>query len=230
HGGRCCSERWTPTRTSSTPPSSSSPRWAPPAGRRIAPSCSGGSKSSATRFRSIRMRGATRSLLLFPPCFLTLLLYIHSSFSLLADSLAGLDVRFANQQIGEIREWPLGEICWYFTDSWEQFRISGIIDVIDGSSLDPAKLQQREKAWFASSVKSRSQYLGQSPGVPVANDDHIKDVHIDPSAGPVDAYCLLTLDPEKVDYVNLKSNQRLMFTRTQEGDEFNDWMAEKVSP
>uniref|UniRef100_A0A453J896 Pyridoxamine 5'-phosphate oxidase Alr4036 family FMN-binding domain-containing protein n=1 Tax=Aegilops tauschii subsp. strangulata TaxID=200361 RepID=A0A453J896_AEGTS len=50
---------------------------------------------------------------------------------------------FANQQIGEIREWPLGEICWYFTDSWEQFRISGIIDVIDGSSLDPAKLQVR---------------------------------------------------------------------------------------
>ena len=47
-------------------------------------------------------------------------------------------------------------------------------------------------------MKSRSQYLGQSPGVPVANDDHIKDVHIDPSAGPVDAYCLLTLDPEKV--------------------------------
>uniref|UniRef100_A0A453J8A0 pyridoxal 5'-phosphate synthase n=1 Tax=Aegilops tauschii subsp. strangulata TaxID=200361 RepID=A0A453J8A0_AEGTS len=102
-----------------------------------------------------------------------------------------------SNKIGEIREWPLGEICWYFTDSWEQFRISGIIDVIDGSSLDPAKLQQREKAWFASSVKSRSQYLGQSPGVPVANDDHIKDVHIDPSAGPVDAYCLLTLDPEK---------------------------------
>ncbi|EMS47689.1 hypothetical protein TRIUR3_08693 [Triticum urartu] len=135
-----------------------------------------------------------------------------------------------SNKIGEIKEWPLGEICWYFTDSWEQFRISGIIDVIDGSSPDPAKLQQREKAWFASSVKSRSQYLGQSPGVPVANDDHIKDVHIDPSAGPVDAYCLLTLDPEKVDYVNLKSNQRLMFTRTQEGVESSDWMAEKVSP
>ncbi|KAM3316656.1 hypothetical protein ACQJBY_034660 [Aegilops geniculata] len=122
------------------------------------------------------------------------------------------------------------KICWYFTDSWEQFRISGIIDVIDGSSPDPAKLQQREKAWFASSVKSRSQYLGPCPGIPVANDDHIKDVHIDPSAGPVDAYCLLTLDPEKVDYVNLKSNQRLMFTRTQEGDECSDWMAENVSP
>jgi hypothetical protein len=35
------------------------------------------------------------------------------------------------------------QICWYFTDSWEQFRISGIVDVIDGSSSDPAKLQVR---------------------------------------------------------------------------------------
>ncbi|KAF8780237.1 hypothetical protein HU200_001907 [Digitaria exilis] len=66
------------------------------------------------------------------------------------------------------------KICWYFTDSWEQFRISGIIDVIDGSSADPAKLQ--------------------------------------------------------VDYLNLKSNQRLVFTRIQKEDGSSDWMAEKVSP
>ncbi|KAM0926553.1 hypothetical protein ACQ4PT_003586 [Festuca glaucescens] len=78
-----------------------------------------------------------------------------------------------SNKVGELKEWPLGEICWYFTDSWEQFRISGIIDVIDGSSSDPAKLQ--------------------------------------------------------VDYVNLKSNQKLMFRRTQEGDDSSDWMAEKAS-
>ncbi|GJN09312.1 hypothetical protein PR202_ga27309 [Eleusine coracana subsp. coracana] len=100
------------------------------------------------------------------------------------------------QLIGEIRNCPFAEICWYFTDSWEQFRISGNIDVIDSSSADPAKLQHRENAWFASSVKSRLQYLGPEPGVPVLDDDHIKDVHLDPSAGPVDAFCLLVLDPE----------------------------------
>ncbi|KAI3686928.1 hypothetical protein L1987_80618 [Smallanthus sonchifolius] len=40
----------------------------------------------------------------------------------------------------------------------EQFRINGIVDVIDGS--DSIKIQQREKAWFYSSPKSRMQYLG----------------------------------------------------------------------
>ncbi|GJN30081.1 hypothetical protein PR202_gb18360 [Eleusine coracana subsp. coracana] len=106
-----------------------------------------------------------------------------------------------SNKIGEIRNCPFAEICWYFTDSWEQFRISGNIDVIDSSSADPAKLQHRENAWFASSVKSRLQYLGPEPGVPVLDDDHIKDVHLDPSAGPVDAFCLLVLDPEKVRHV-----------------------------
>jgi hypothetical protein len=61
------------------------------------------------------------------------------------------------------------------------------------SKLVVSFTQQREKTWFASSMKTRSQYLGEPwPGVPVAEDD------LNPSTGPVDAYCLLTLDPEKV--------------------------------
>ncbi|ONK56493.1 uncharacterized protein A4U43_C10F9320 [Asparagus officinalis] len=43
-------------------------------------------------------------------------------------------------KIEEIRHCPFGEICWYFADSWEQFRIGGRIEIIDGSSTDPAKL------------------------------------------------------------------------------------------
>ncbi|KAL5219402.1 hypothetical protein ABZP36_020086 [Zizania latifolia] len=102
-----------------------------------------------------------------------------------------------NNKIGEIRNCPFGEICWYFTDTWEQFRISGSIDVIDSSNPEPAKLQVRAEAWFGSSVKSRLQYLGPCPGVPIPDDDLVKDAHLDPSAGPVDAFCLLVLDPEK---------------------------------
>ncbi|WVZ55154.1 hypothetical protein U9M48_005854 [Paspalum notatum var. saurae] len=147
-----------------------------------------------------------------------------------------------SNKIGEIKSCPFGEICWYFTDTWEQFRISGSIDVIDGSNADPSKLQHREKAWFSSSVRSRLQYLGPQPGIPVLDDEQVKGIHLDPSAGPVDAFCLLVIDPEKVrqaffflillfvDYLNLKSNQRLMFTRNQMDDGSNDWMAVKVSP
>ncbi|KAL3620093.1 Pyridoxine/pyridoxamine 5'-phosphate oxidase 2 [Castilleja foliolosa] len=57
--------------------------------------------------------------------------------------------------------------CWYFTESWEQFRISRPIDVIDGTNPDPVKLQQREKSWFACSVKSRMQYMAPTPRVSI---------------------------------------------------------------
>jgi hypothetical protein len=58
---------------------------------------------------------------------------------------------------------------------------------------------------FASSVRSRLQYLGPQPGIPVLDEEPVKDVHLDPSAGPVDAFCLLVLDPEKVSCIFFSS-------------------------
>ncbi|KAF9611243.1 hypothetical protein IFM89_028313 [Coptis chinensis] len=34
------------------------------------------------------------------------------------------------------------KICWYFTNSWEQFRIKGSVGIIDNSVPDPVKLQK----------------------------------------------------------------------------------------
>jgi len=75
-------------------------------------------------------------------------------------------------------------------------------------------LQYREKAWFSSSVKSRLQYLGPQPGIPVLDDEHVKGVHLDPLAGPVDAFCLLVLDPEKVGQPLFSLFVALMFCAT----------------
>ncbi|KAK1303337.1 Pyridoxine/pyridoxamine 5'-phosphate oxidase 2 [Acorus calamus] len=50
--------------------------------------------------------------------------------------------RFRLSQIDELKAFPFGEICWYFTDSWEQFRISGKIDLIDASNSNPVKFQK----------------------------------------------------------------------------------------
>ncbi|CAD6263063.1 unnamed protein product [Miscanthus lutarioriparius] len=74
------------------------------------------------------------------------------------------------------------------------------LDKCTGFSTDGLRLVAhscREKAWFSSSVKSRLQYLGPQPGIPVLDDEHVKGVHLDPLAGPVDAFCLMVLDPEK---------------------------------
>ncbi|XP_071735894.1 pyridoxine/pyridoxamine 5'-phosphate oxidase 2 [Rutidosis leptorrhynchoides] len=134
------------------------------------------------------------------------------------------------QKIDDLNHWPFAEICWYFTDSWEQFRINGAVDVVDGSNSDPFKLQQREKAWFDSSPKSRLQYLGPNPRTPSLGDQLTQvPSSLDPSSGPVEAFCLLVLDPDQVDYLNLKSNERITFTRKIVNEEIS-WISEKVNP
>ncbi|KAH7659545.1 Pyridoxal 5'-phosphate synthase protein [Dioscorea alata] len=44
-------------------------------------------------------------------------------------------------KIEEIKHCPFGEICWYFTESWEQFRINGKIEIIDKSTTDAIKVE-----------------------------------------------------------------------------------------
>ncbi|KAG9455477.1 hypothetical protein H6P81_008381 [Aristolochia fimbriata] len=130
------------------------------------------------------------------------------------------------RKIEEIRLCPYGEVCWYFTESWEQFRLSGKIEIVDGSNTDPLKLQLREKSWFSSSLKSRNQYLGPSPGLPHLNEERHEEPLLDQSTGPVPAFCLLLLDPEQVDYLNLKSNKRLIFISRQTDESNYCWVEE----
>ncbi|KAG6784884.1 hypothetical protein POTOM_010595 [Populus tomentosa] len=122
------------------------------------------------------------------------------------------------------------KICWYFTDSWEQFRISGRVDVIDGSNPNPAKLQQREKLWFASSIKSRLQYLGPNPGLPCLSEQSPAEFFLDPSSGPVATFCLLVLEPDQVDYLNLKSNQRIVSTLSWSANGEMCWNSGMINP
>lgn len=133
-------------------------------------------------------------------------------------------------KIEDLKQCPFGEICWYFTDSWEQFRINGAVDVIDASNSDPVKLQQREKAWFASSPRSRLQYVGPYPGLPSISEQSSGESSLDNSTGPVDAFCLLVLNPEQVDYLNLKENKRVNFTARQSNDSEKLWNSERINP
>ncbi|XP_050249466.1 pyridoxine/pyridoxamine 5'-phosphate oxidase 2 [Quercus robur] len=132
-------------------------------------------------------------------------------------------------KIEDLKHCPFAEICWYFTDSWEQFRINGKIDIIDASTTDPKKLQQRQISWFASSPKSRLQYSGPSPGLPCLSEQPHQDF-LDPSTGPVVAFCLLVLDPDQVDYLNLKSNLRVKFASGLNVNGEKCWTSEIINP
>ncbi|KAF5183580.1 Pyridoxine/pyridoxamine 5'-phosphate oxidase [Thalictrum thalictroides] len=141
-----------------------------------------------------------------------------------------INTDYRSSKIEDLKHCQFAEICWYFTDSWEQFRINGTVDIIDALNPDPEKLRQRAKAWFASSPRSRLQYLGPSPGLPYIGEEPKQEYSQDPATGPVHEFCLLVLDPEQVDYLNLKSNQRLSFQSTETDDGGKCWKTEKVNP
>lgn len=134
------------------------------------------------------------------------------------------------RKIEDLKHSSFAEICWYFTETWEQFRISGLVDVIDGTNPDPMKLQQREKSWFASSLRSRLQYMAPTPGVPAISEQPSETPSLDPAVGPVAAFCLLILEADQVDYLNLKSNERLLFTSGQSLAGERLWSSERVNP
>ncbi|OWM68629.1 hypothetical protein CDL15_Pgr023594 [Punica granatum] len=124
-----------------------------------------------------------------------------------------------SRKIEELRHCPFAE-----------FRINGRVEVIDEMNPDSLKREQREKAWFSCSMRSRLQYLGPSPGVPRLNEDFPAEASVDPSTGPVGAFCLLVLEPDQVDYLNLKSNQRLEFTFTRTAGKEKCWTSERINP
>lgn len=67
-------------------------------------------------------------------------------------------------------------------------------------------MQKREKAWFASSLKSRLQYLALTPSLPaIATNDPGEEIKLDPSEGPVDTFCLLIFDPDQVSNLNINN-------------------------
>ncbi|BAT98121.1 hypothetical protein VIGAN_09174700 [Vigna angularis var. angularis] len=90
--------------------------------------------------------------------------------------------------------------------------------------------EQREHSWFASSLRSRSQYLCPNPGLPCLHEQAQPDISLDPSTGPIDAFCLLILEPHQVDYLNLKSNQRLTFKSSVSAAAEKSWTVERVNP
>lgn len=69
-----------------------------------------------------------------------------------------------------------------------------------------------------------------NPGLPCLNIEAQPEISLDPSTGPVDVFCLLILEPNQVDYLNLKSNQRLTFKSSESAAAKKSWIVEMVNP
>ncbi|CAM6102224.1 unnamed protein product [Calypogeia fissa] len=132
-----------------------------------------------------------------------------------------------SRKIEEIKNNPLGECVVYFSDTWEQFRISGILHLI-GPESPPEFQKTRQKLWDASSPRSLLQLVGPYPGTPLTKEsrEEAQQAYLDKQGGPVENFFIVTLDPTEVDYLHLQQGRRVYY----EKKDNQEWTEQELNP
>lgn len=122
--------------------------------------------------------------------------FVDNSISLLA---------ITDSRSDKYTQWlhePQSEICWYFTETREQYRIKNSVTLI-GQDVNDAmgtKASLRAQVWRSLSAKSKEQFLWPRPKQTV--DEKPILVHHKASNIP-ETFVVLVFNPISVDYLNL---------------------------
>lgn len=134
------------------------------------------------------------------------------------------DIR--SEKINHLQQNPQAEICWYFTKTREQFRISGLISIVffDTNNADLIKL--RKEIWQRLSAKAKEQFTWANPGELINSNNHVNQDNIN-LENPVNNFCLLILKPDQVDHLQLKGDPQNRHFYLLVNDE---WQVNQVNP
>ncbi|MBD1823278.1 pyridoxamine 5'-phosphate oxidase family protein [Cyanobacteria bacterium FACHB-DQ100] len=125
-----------------------------------------------------------------------------------------------------IEHCPWAEVCWYFPNTREQFRIAGKLSLIDHTNSDQRLQTARQQIWQELSDSARTQFAWAHPGQPRAGDETFSPPAPSPS-DPLQQFCLLLLNPTDVDHLELRGNPQ---NRYQYHLNSEDWIVEAVNP
>ena len=93
-----------------------------------------------------------------------------------------------SEKITEIQNRSSGEICWYFTNTREQFRIAGNIIIINSNHQESELQRVRESTWQDLSDNARIQFAWPHPGESRANPEAFSPQQLD-EKNPLDNFC-----------------------------------------
>tara|TARA_X000001036_G_scaffold99328_1_gene92404 strand:- start:102 stop:683 length:582 start_codon:yes stop_codon:yes gene_type:complete len=126
-----------------------------------------------------------------------------------------------SQKISELKQKKNAAICWYFSNTREQFRISGIVKTEPSQGSDLAR-----ELWQKISEQARSQFYWPEPGhkfEELAKDFSSIDVN---SSAPPEEFCVLRFIPTEVDYLLLRGSPQ---TRFRSYLSVGSWIAERIN-
>ena len=109
-------------------------------------------------------------------------------------------------------------VCWYFTKTREQFRLSGQITSVTADTPQGSLTDARKRLWQNLSDSSRAQFTWPQPKAPRAEDTAFSAPADEQTPAP--SFCLLLLDVEYVDHLTLRGDpqERRIYRRTEKLD------------
>ncbi len=131
-----------------------------------------------------------------------------------------------SEKVSHLIENSIAELCWYFTQTREQFRIGGQIQMITASIPDESLRQIHQHAWEALSDKARQQFAWPQPGHPRTTEG-FAEAALNPQL-PLDTFVVLIFDPDTVDHLELKGNPQNRYHYQRQAD--GAWEVIEVNP
>ena len=130
-----------------------------------------------------------------------------------------------SHKVKEIHQQPWAEVCWYFPNTREQFRISGHLTLI---GVDESPWQSaRITTWQEISDAARLQFAWPDPGKPRADQPGAFDPLLPDPTQPLQNFWLMLLEPEQVEHLELRGepqNRRIYVWNQQQ------WSYQEINP
>ncbi|MGB3294243.1 MAG: Npun_F5749 family FMN-dependent PPOX-type flavoprotein [Phormidesmis sp.] len=96
-------------------------------------------------------------------------------------------------------------VCWYFTKTREQFRLSGQITAVTADTPAATMTTARKQIWQTLSDSARGQFIWPQPKASRADAAAFSAPEVG-SQTPSASFCLLLLDVEYVDHLELRGD------------------------
>ena len=142
------------------------------------------------------------------------------------------DIR--SEKVHHLKDNNIAEICWYFSETREQFRLTSKIAVLAAGEGDLAENNEHDIRllhWQLLSKETQAGYALATPGSVILEEfgassktNHGEDVELKPS----DNFALLLIQPFRVDHLMLNPppQQRIIYREIEE----EHWSIKRVIP
>ncbi|HHP7229320.1 MAG TPA: Npun_F5749 family FMN-dependent PPOX-type flavoprotein [Xenococcaceae cyanobacterium] len=133
-----------------------------------------------------------------------------------------------SDKVSQIQQQPWGEACWYFTKTREQFRLAGNLTLVTADFAESSLLQQRQQIWQKLSDAARLQFTWPDPGKSRVSDSAAFATTPPSETEPLANFCLLLLNPQKVDHLELKGEPQNRHLYLKESN--HSWSMKEINP